>query len=230
MTYNGGKNGSGTYQKIINLIPPHDIYLELFFGSGAIYFNKMPAKTSFLMDMDPHLVASMKNQIGAMDNIVCSDAISFLETSSHILNFLVTAGHKLFMYLDPPYPFCVRRSEKKLYKHELNDEDHNRLLLAASSCKFPVMISSYRNEMYDRYLSNWNTLEYQAMSRCGTRTEIVYFNYPVPAVLHDYKFIGKDFREREKYKLIRENVVSKLNQLPDQLRNAILNDMISKVK
>jgi DNA adenine methylase len=169
MTYNGGKNGSGTYQKIINLIPPHDIYLELFFGSGAIYFNKMPAKTSFLMDMDPHLVASMKNQIGAMDNIVCSDAISFLETSSHILNFLVTAGHKLFMYLDPPYPFCVRRSEKKLYKHELNDEDHN-------------------------------------------------------------KFIGKDFREREKYKLIRENVVSKLNQLPDQLRNAILNDMISKVK
>src|SRR4029077_20992344 len=42
-TYNGGKNGNGTYQQIINLIPPHKIYIEPFVGSGGIYKRKLLA-------------------------------------------------------------------------------------------------------------------------------------------------------------------------------------------
>ena len=36
MTYPGGKGGNGFYQKIINLIPPHDVYIETHLGGGAI--------------------------------------------------------------------------------------------------------------------------------------------------------------------------------------------------
>jgi len=35
-TYPGGKGGSGVYQKIINLIPPHDVYIETHLGGGSI--------------------------------------------------------------------------------------------------------------------------------------------------------------------------------------------------
>jgi DNA adenine methylase len=34
MRYVGGKNHAGTYQRIINLIPPHRVYIEACAGSG----------------------------------------------------------------------------------------------------------------------------------------------------------------------------------------------------
>ena len=36
MAYPGGKNGAGVYQTLINLIPPHDTYIETYLGGGAI--------------------------------------------------------------------------------------------------------------------------------------------------------------------------------------------------
>ncbi len=38
--------------KIIPYFPPHDIYIEPFFGAGGIYFNKPRARHNFLNDMD----------------------------------------------------------------------------------------------------------------------------------------------------------------------------------
>jgi hypothetical protein len=43
MVYAGGKNGAGVYQTIINLMPPHDVYIEPFLGGGAIMRQKRPA-------------------------------------------------------------------------------------------------------------------------------------------------------------------------------------------
>ena len=40
MTYPGGKNGAGIYQRIINHMPPHKTYIEAFLGSGAVLRNK----------------------------------------------------------------------------------------------------------------------------------------------------------------------------------------------
>lgn len=223
--YNGGKNGSGMYQQIISLIPGHDIYFELFAGSASIYYNKIPAAISFLMDKDHGVISSHKQLLLHGDNLICGDAISFIENAGHILNFLVTVGFSPFMYLDPPYPFSVRRSDKKLYKHEMSDTDHHRLLSAVLSLDFPVMISSYKNKMYDEILKNWFTYQFQVASRQGKRTEILYMNYPMPDQLHDYRYIGKSFRERERFKLIRQNTVAKINRLPAVLKNAIKNDL-----
>ena len=39
-------------EEIIRLIPPHKRYVEPFVGSGAIFYNKPPAKESILNDLD----------------------------------------------------------------------------------------------------------------------------------------------------------------------------------
>jgi DNA adenine methylase len=52
MNYPGGKNGSGTYQRIINLIPPHRVYIETHLGSGAVLRNKKPARRNFGIDLN----------------------------------------------------------------------------------------------------------------------------------------------------------------------------------
>lgn len=47
--------------KIIKLIPPHDVYIEPFFGSGSIYFNKEDVNKSVINDLDQSLMNDYKN-------------------------------------------------------------------------------------------------------------------------------------------------------------------------
>jgi hypothetical protein len=49
-SYLGAKNGSGVYQAIINLMPPHDTYIEPFLGTGAVMRRKAPAARSIGLD------------------------------------------------------------------------------------------------------------------------------------------------------------------------------------
>ena len=44
MGYPGGKAGAGVYQTIINLMPPHDVYIEPFLGGGAVMRLKRPVR------------------------------------------------------------------------------------------------------------------------------------------------------------------------------------------
>jgi hypothetical protein len=41
---------------IIQHMPPHEVYLEPFFGSGAVFFNKMPSDTETINDLDGNVV------------------------------------------------------------------------------------------------------------------------------------------------------------------------------
>lgn len=52
MRYKGGKNGSGVYQRLISLIPPHRLYVEAFLGSGAIMRRKRPAEKQIAFELD----------------------------------------------------------------------------------------------------------------------------------------------------------------------------------
>lgn len=42
--------------KIVELMPKHNIYLEPFFGSGAVFFNKQSCNTEILNDLDGEIV------------------------------------------------------------------------------------------------------------------------------------------------------------------------------
>jgi len=50
--YPGGKNGGGAYQTLINLMPPHSVYVEPFLGSGAVMRMKRPAGVNIGLDLD----------------------------------------------------------------------------------------------------------------------------------------------------------------------------------
>ena len=43
-------------QWIISHMPPHTTYLEPFFGSGAVFFNKPPSKVETINDLDSNVV------------------------------------------------------------------------------------------------------------------------------------------------------------------------------
>lgn len=58
LKYPGAKNRIADW--ICQYIPPHDVYLEPFFGSGAVFFAKVPARIETLNDLDGNVVNYFK--------------------------------------------------------------------------------------------------------------------------------------------------------------------------
>lgn len=54
LKYPGAKNRIAEW--ICEYIPPHEVYLEPYFGSGAVFFNKIPARIETLNDLDGNIV------------------------------------------------------------------------------------------------------------------------------------------------------------------------------
>ncbi|AEI47646.1 DNA adenine methylase [Runella slithyformis] len=242
-TYFGGKEATGVFQAIINQIPPHSTYAELFVGNGSIFRNKKKADFNILCDKSEKVVAEWEKQgiqkidleswdflTAPSDFIVNECAIEVLGTSLNH-DWITTMDFKdVFIYLDPPYPFTVRKQQKNVYDHELTAQDHNALLEVISSYKnAKIMISSYPNELYDEVLKDWRKVDFQGQTRQGKVTERIYMNYPEPTELHDYRYYGLNFRDRWRIKKSIKNIVGKFNRLPALERNAVLAAVISEV-
>jgi len=45
--------------KVIQKLPPHDIYVELFFGGGAVFWKKPPSRKEVINDLDQKLIADV---------------------------------------------------------------------------------------------------------------------------------------------------------------------------
>lgn len=194
MTYPGGKGGDGVFQTLINLMPPHEVYIEPFLGGGAIMRRKRPAFRSIGIDCDLFVTAEWANHSVPGLTVETGDGIEFLKSVSRF------SGRTL-IYIDPPYPLSTLKSGRGRYRHMLSDQEHRRLLDYIRRLKCMVMISSYPNELYRAALHDWHTLQYKAQTRGGTvATEQVWFNYSRPVELHDYSFFGCNYREREKFK------------------------------
>ena len=54
ITYYGGKSRLASW--ITSLLPPHRVYVEPFFGSGAVLFHKTPATHEVVNDLDGNVV------------------------------------------------------------------------------------------------------------------------------------------------------------------------------
>jgi DNA adenine methylase len=233
VTYPGGKNGAGVFQTIINLMPPHQVYVEPFLGGGAILRMKRPAALNIGIDLDSAVIAKMRDVAGGIaisgdgDRIASSsdgsdrafrfeqrDALDFLKSYSFHGTELV--------YCDPPY-MHETRTRKDLYRFEMSDPQHARLLAVIRKLPCHVMISGYWTRLYARELTSWNSVSFQAVTRSGrVATEWLWFNFPEPVALHDYRYLGRTFRERERIKRKKLRWANRLRTMPILERRALL--------
>jgi DNA adenine methylase len=223
--YPGGKAQPGIYQRIINQMPPHRVYIEAFLGGGAVMKAKRPAAVNIGLDLDGSAIAGFGDEvpgdlIGKSGDevprlhLIEGDGISFLESYAW-------RGDEL-AYCDPPYLFSTRREHRPIYRCELEEKGHLKLLAIARRIQAPVIISGYWSEMYARELAGWRTISFQAVTRGGSlATEWLWMNYPEPADLHDYRYLGETFRERERIKRKINRWVARLERMPILERRAL---------
>lgn len=218
--YPGGKNGAGVFQTLVNLIPPHELYIEAFVGSGAVLRNKRCAPASIIIDADADVAGTWHADRGDDRSltVIHGDARSTLA----ILDARGLITPRTFIYCDPPYIRSTRRSAAALYRHELGDDEHGALLALLLTLKACIAISGYRHPMYDQALATWRRLDFIAMTRAGRAVESVWMNYEPPAQLADYRHLGKNFRERERIKRRTLRWQRRLARMPELERRALL--------
>ena len=106
-----------------------------------------------------------------------------------------------FVYCDPPYLWETRSSLTSGYEYEMSKGDHERLLDVLLDLSCNVMVSGYWSELYGEMLAGWRVKTMRAMTRGGVvRKEYIWMNYDAPVKLHDYSWLGDDYRERERIK------------------------------
>jgi len=216
--YDGGKNGAGVYQTIINQMPPHEAYIEAFMGSGAILRKKKPAQKSIAIEADAAAIARFGDAVPPSTTVIHGDAISLLSEYPY-------TGREL-VYCDPPYLMSTRKGGK-LYRCELADADHIRLLAVLKALPCMVMVSGYFSRLYADQLAAWRYITFQAQTRHGTATEWLWMNYPEPKALHDYSYLGAGYRERERIKRKALRWADGLARLPELERKAIMSQLAS---
>jgi DNA adenine methylase len=270
MGYPGGKGGDGVFQKLISLMPPHEVYIEPFAGGAALMRAKRPAAVNIAVDLSQSCIERLQlDLVGSADlarrqrrppapelarraasasiggngerrrldrasspaasgsslggngavrspefRFIQGDGIEFLESYPF-------AGQEL-VYCDPPYLMSTR-SGRKLYEHEMDEISHARLLRVIRELPCMVMISGYSSVLYAKTLKDWNVASFTAVTRGGTeRAEWVWYNFPRPVELHDYRYLGSDFRERERIKRKTRRWTERLKRMPTLERQALL--------
>lgn len=219
MTYPGGKNAAGVYQAIINQMPPHRVYVEPFLGGGAVMKRKRPAARNVGIDRDRQVTYKMRSGGGPPGvEALTGCGIDWLCS--------VEAQPDWLIYCDPPYLIHARRSQRPIYKFEMSVVDHRRLLRWAIQSPSMVMISGYADPLYFDELADWRCVTFNAPTRGGRPAlEHLWCNFPPPDRLHDYSFLGRDYRERERIRRKLDRWRAKLAALPPLERQAIIESL-----
>jgi site-specific DNA-adenine methylase len=219
-SYPGGKAGSGVYQNLINLMPPHELYIEAFLGAGAVLRHKRPATKTIGIDLDPLALERWHGDEIANLELIQGNALEWLAEAK--------LGRQTLVYCDPPYLMSTRRQHHRIYRCEIGTEhEHAQLLDVLLSLRCMVMISGYDSTLYNETLAGWRRSQFYTTNRSGARTvECVWMNYPTPSALHDYQFLGKGFKERERIKLKKERWLSRLQRLPALEREAVITALL----
>lgn len=248
-TYPGGKGL--IFRHIINEMPPHRMFVDLFAGGGAVLANKRPALVNVAVDLDGRALQDLAEQlpagIVAFDEAAVSSALAMLASVPSTSSTLAVSAERRelayfylqvdalellaafpwrgdeLVYADPPYLLETRRQKRDLYRHEFGDEEqHSRLLKLLCGLPCRVMVSGYSSALYDEILSDWRSIQIETRTRGGSpATEWLWMNYAEPERLHDYSWLGDDYRERERIKRKAARWVRRFERLPVLERRAI---------
>lgn len=215
MRYDGGKGVS--FPNIINLIPPHRKYIETHLGGGAVMRHKRPASSQIGIDLDPNVIEAWTQNLAHHCEIIHGDAVNQLQSMNLDADTVI--------YADPPYLAETRR-RARVYRCDYTEHDHIRLLEFLSSLSCKVLLSGYPSRLYENYLADWSVHRFDAKTHVGMREEWVWFNYQKPIVLHDDRYLGSDFREREVIKRRQNRLRNRISKLSES-EQASLNKWLS---
>lgn len=214
MSYPGSKAQAGVFHRIIGQMPPHSVYVEPFFGSGQVFWRKRRAESSILIDRQRSCIAKLGAE-GLGISAICADALQALATLIPVL------PADAVIYCDPPYLLSTR-SGRVYYKHEMTDQAHASLLALLQDAKCRALVSGYPSELYGAALRSWRCLSYRTRTRGKTVTECLWCNFPEPTELHDWRYAGKNFRERLYLKRLVKRWGAKLDKMPPRKLGYVL--------
>lgn len=84
----------------------------------------------------------------------------------------------VFIYADPPYLHGTRKNY--LYKYEMQDSDHEKLLKALIRHQGNILLSGYDNDMYNDMLHDWHKVHKATRAERGhRRIETLWMNYDI---------------------------------------------------
>ncbi|MFB1632768.1 MULTISPECIES: DNA adenine methylase [Pseudomonas] len=175
--------------------------------------NKKAAQRNIGLDLDDKVIALWHAQHPGICELHQVDAIAFLEGYAF-------EGHEL-VYVDPPYVPETRR-RAKVYRCDYSEDDHLRLLrcLAALPCK--VMLSGYDCDLYNRELVGWRKVTFPAKTHVEVREETVWMNFDPPDRLHDSRYMGQTFRDRQTIQRRQTRLRSRIESLDPIERHELL--------
>lgn len=228
--YPGQKKIFGVYQKIINQIPKHDEYYELFAGSAAIakLLMSVPNVKINLVEKDFNVHSNLVSEFTKISTdtiksnnifIACADALDVIDE----LVKNESINKKTFVFIDAPYLHSTRPNSTKLYTQEMTDIQHEKMLSSVLQLKCNVMIIHPKCDMYNSILKSWRYIDIKIRYNNKTSLERIYMNYQEPEVLHMYNFLGNDCWDRQRIKRKSDSLVIKLKKLPARERNFIIN-------
>lgn len=192
-TYFGGKGSSGTAQRIINHIRPQDTLIIPYAGNCAVTRAIQWPGRVLLNDLDPAVLDAWRAAgLGPCLEVYNIPAIDFITQAIQSPRV-----GRVVIYCDPPYPLASRKSPQLRYRFEMTDAQHAGFLDAVRWLRVDCLVSTYPTDQYTQQLSHWNRTEFQSQTRHGAATEWLFYNYPRPEVLHDARFSGEDYRQRE---------------------------------
>jgi len=248
MAFPGGKSVSGLYQRIINAMPPHSVYIEPFLGDGAVMRRKKPAIHNVGIDSYADVLARWRGDELDHLELFCCDGIDWLKHFFGLYRFIpgprnsqlrlsqgaeccdagqsddrIPPSEDVLVFADPPYPANSRKSTRSPYRHDLSDEQHADLLSVLMRLPCYVMASSYDSVLYRSALAEWRLIEIPVTNRAnGRAVECLWMNYPEPTELHDYSYLGAEKRERERIRRRVSSWCRTLARLPTLERKAII--------
>lgn len=219
MGYLGSKAASGAYQAIIANMPAHDLYIEAFLGTGAIFNKKPLAIRSIGIELDELTLSEFRTNYPI--ELHNQDTLDFLTA------FDFESPANTFIYADPPYLPETRTSNKR-YRKELTIEQHIELLnqfKCLSERGVKIMLSGYPSELYDSLLTDWRTYEFNVMTRGGVRREKLWMNYEADS-LHWSAYAGVNFTDRQRIKRKAQRWAKNYQALDPKERLAVLAAMM----
>lgn len=190
----GGKSRKS--EQIINFFPEHNIYIEPFLGSGAIYLKKPSSKLSILNDLDPIIYQIFKNvqKVGnEFDKINNEKYIDFKPCKKKWIECRET--------LNIGSPF------EKLYKAlYIIKHSYNGMGFCFSSTRWPENIRDY----YKRSLTPYkNKLKKSKIYKQDYKTIVqkydspdtfIYFDPPYDCALKSGNYYEKDNMSLEEFR------------------------------